>query len=278
MPAYNASNYIREAIESVLSQTFSEWELIIIDDGSTDGTAEIIKEYLKKDNRIYYYYQENGKQGKARNLAITKSKGDYLAFLDADDMWMSNKLEVQLNQIKKKEADLVFSAAYTMNSASVIDSKSIIMGHFGFLSYENGLEKMIERNRVPILTVLVKKAKVIEVGMFSEKLEVQNAEDSHLWIRLLVNRLIFYGSEEILAVYRIHEKSVTKNEKDHLRLYINVLSDIGFNNEEFNFKALYHLISKQIKDLDQLQNEVKKIKSSFFYKFKNYFTIKKNRG
>lgn len=278
MPAYNASNYIREAIESVLSQTFSEWELIIIDDGSTDDTAEIIKEYLKKDNRIYYYYQENGKQGKARNLAITKSKGDYLAFLDADDMWVSNKLEVQLNQIKKKEADLVFSAAYTMNGASVIDSKSIIMGHFGFLSYENGLEKMIERNRVPILTVLVKKAKVIEVGMFSEKLEVQNAEDSHLWIRLLVNRLIFYGSEEILAVYRIHEKSVTKNEKDHLRLYINVLSDIGFNNEEFNFKVLYHLISKQIKDLDQLQNEVKKIKSSFFYKFKNYFTIKKNKG
>jgi teichuronic acid biosynthesis glycosyltransferase TuaG len=275
MPAYNASAYISESIKSVMSQTFLDWELIIIDDGSTDNTAEIVKKYLSIDNRIFYYYQENGKQGKARNLGIVKSKGYYLAFLDADDMWLNNKLEVQLNQIKSRKVNLVFSSAYVMDCVSNIIPDNLINGYNGFLSYEDGVEKMIERNRVPILTVLVEKAKVVEVGMFSEQLEIQNAEDSHLWLRLLVNKCIFYGSNKVLAIYRDHGESVTKNEKDHLKLYINVLSDIGFNNKDFNFKVLYHLVSKQVKDMQQLKNEVESIKNSFLYKFKNYLIKRK---
>jgi glycosyltransferase involved in cell wall biosynthesis len=81
MPAYNAANYIQEAIDSVINQTFVDWELIIVDDGSTDHTKEVITKNVLVDERIHYYYQENGKQGKARNLAISKSKGTYLAFL-----------------------------------------------------------------------------------------------------------------------------------------------------------------------------------------------------
>lgn len=266
MPAYNASDYIMEAIDSIIAQTFTDWELIIVDDGSTDKTSEILSEYLTTDSRICYYYQENGKQGKARNLAISKSKGEYLAFLDADDLWINNKLEIQLEQIQLKKADLVFSNAFVIYNSEKIDLNKVIHCHQGFLDSNEGLDRMIERNRIPILTVLVKKSRVIEVGMFSEKLEIQNAEDSHLWLKLLINKCVLYGSNEILAIYRVHKDSVTTNEKFALNLYINVLSDVSYNNQEVYFRILNFLIRKQIDELEKLNNEIKDLKNNFFIK------------
>ncbi|MFA6436778.1 MAG: glycosyltransferase family 2 protein [Candidatus Paceibacterota bacterium] len=91
IPAHNAENYIRRAIESALNQTYKNIEIFVIDDGSTDNTAKIIKSY--KDPRIIYLYQENGGQGKARNYAISKSTGKYITFLDADDIYLPEKVE-----------------------------------------------------------------------------------------------------------------------------------------------------------------------------------------
>ena len=107
MPAYNASNYVQEAINSVIGQTYSNWELIIVDDGSTDATSSIIAQYRNHDNRIKSFYQDNGKQGKARNLGIEYARGIYVAFLDADDFWLPEKLEIQLEEIQLKNVDLV---------------------------------------------------------------------------------------------------------------------------------------------------------------------------
>jgi glycosyltransferase involved in cell wall biosynthesis len=102
MPAYNAANYIQEAIDSVINQTFVDWELIIVDDGSTDHKKDIITaKNVLVDERIHYYYQENGKQGKARNLAI-KIKRKYLAFLDADDLWIPQKIRNTTKRSKKR--------------------------------------------------------------------------------------------------------------------------------------------------------------------------------
>src|ERR1700759_692275 len=91
-PAYNAGNFIHETIDSVIAQTYTNWELIIIDDGSTDNTAAIVKQYVVRDSRIKYLYQQNGKQGKARNNGMTHSSGTIIAFLDADDTWTPHKL------------------------------------------------------------------------------------------------------------------------------------------------------------------------------------------
>lgn len=265
MPAYNASNYIKEAINTVIGQTFSNWELIIVNDGSTDSTAEIIKECLSIDNRIYYYYQENGKQGKARNLAISKSKGEYLAFLDADDLWVNNKLAIQLEQIKFKNVDLVFSNAFVINNSEKIDLKKIIHCYQGLLDFNEGFDRMIERNGIPILTVLVKKSTVIDVGMFSEENNMH--EDSHLWLKLLINKARFYGSKEILAIYRVHKNSTTANEKFALDVYINVLSEVSYDNKEINNRILNFLIRKQIGELEKLNNEIKELKNNFFCRF-----------
>ena len=91
MPAYNAATFIAGSIKSVVKQSFTNWELIIIDDGSTDNTKNIINCFINKDARIKYHYQQNGKQGKARNAGLALAKGKYIAFIDADDVWLPNK-------------------------------------------------------------------------------------------------------------------------------------------------------------------------------------------
>lgn len=93
IPAYNAADYLVQTIESVLNQTYSDFELILVDDGSTDRTCEIIKDYQGKDARIKYFYKENGGVSSARNLGLQKATGDFVSFLDSDDLWDKRFLE-----------------------------------------------------------------------------------------------------------------------------------------------------------------------------------------
>jgi teichuronic acid biosynthesis glycosyltransferase TuaG len=216
MPAYNASKYIRLAINSVINQTYDDWELIIVDDGSIDATSEIVKEYLFIDKRVSYFYQENGKQGKARNLGISKSSGVYLAFLDADDIWLPDKLEIQIKEIQKYKVDLVFSDSYVFNNNEIFDVSQKMNVHSGVFYDKSSLELFLKGNRIPILTVLVKKDKVINVGSFSEKLDIQNVEDYHLWLKMLLSNGVFYSSDHILAKYRVHNDSATTNDRQAL--------------------------------------------------------------
>jgi teichuronic acid biosynthesis glycosyltransferase TuaG len=102
MPAYNAEKYIGDSIKSVLAQTYSNWELIVVDDGSTDGTAAVVREFVDRDNRIKYFYQENGRLGKARNTGIGHAAGPLIAFLDSDDLWVETKLEAQTRAMTEK--------------------------------------------------------------------------------------------------------------------------------------------------------------------------------
>src|ERR1051325_4147820 len=112
MPAYNAGRYVEEAIRSVVGQSYADWELIVVDDGSTDETANIVRAYTATDNRVRYLHQENGRQGKARNTGVANSTGSLVAFLDADDLWLSEKLELQVHALQEMEADLVYSAGF----------------------------------------------------------------------------------------------------------------------------------------------------------------------
>ncbi len=226
MPAYNAENYINDSINSVFSQTYTDWELIIVDDGSTDATALKVKSWIEKDNRIQYYYQENGKQGKARNLGISKSKGEYLAFLDADDLWLPDKLNIQIIEIQKKNVDLVFSNAYIFNNDEIFDVSKKMNIQADIFYDNNWVKFFLEMNRIPILTVLVKKEKVIKVGCFSEELEIQNVEDYHLWLKLLMSNCTFCSLNYILAKYRIHNNSATSADKMALNKIPNAFYDL----------------------------------------------------
>ena len=226
MPAYNAEYYINDAINSVINQTYNNWELIIIDDGSIDNTAKVINEWVLKDKRIQYYYQENGKQGKARNFGISKSSGLYLTFLDADDIWLPEKLAIQTTVIQQKEVDLVFSDSYVFNDNEIFNiSKKMNIPSEVFYD-KNSVTLFLKGNRIPILTVLLKKEKVIAVKGFSEDLEIQNVEDYHLWLKLLMSNCVFYSSDNVLAKYRIHNNSATSADKLVIDKIPNVFFDL----------------------------------------------------
>ena len=109
-PMYNAEKYVAQTIESVLAQTYSDWEMIIVNDGSKDNCAEIVKEYTQKDKRIKLINQPNSGSASARNNALRNAVGQYICFLDADDLWDNNFLEKQINFLKEKNAVLVFSS------------------------------------------------------------------------------------------------------------------------------------------------------------------------
>lgn len=266
MPAYNSGEYIDDAVNSVINQTYTDWELIIVNDGSTDNTAQKVKSWIKKDNRIQYYYQENGKQGKARNLGISKSQGKYLAFLDADDLWLPEKLEFQIKEIEAKKVDLVFSDSYIFNNDEIFDiSKTVDIPSKVFYD-KSSVELFLERNRIPILTVLVKKEKVLYIGGFSEAMDIQNVEDYHLWLKLLMAECVFYSSDCILAKYRVHDNSATSTDR--------IVQD-KIPNVFFDLLQLYPSYKEQIEDQIKLRL-ILIYKRNFFTKSELALLIKKN--
>jgi glycosyltransferase involved in cell wall biosynthesis len=208
MPAYNAEKFIGESIESVLVQTWKNWELIIVDDGSVDNTSQIIKNYAMRDERIKYFFQENQKQGRARNYGIKHSNGEYVAFLDSDDLWVPDKLEIQVEFFRKSGADLIFSDGYIFSDNPVQTSGSFNT-LTGLYRGDEAIVLFLKQNRIPILSVLTRMKVLEEVGGFSEERELQNIEDYHLWLRILLKGYSVYGMKEKLVYYRRHGSQVT---------------------------------------------------------------------
>ena len=113
MPAYNAEKHIAEAIESVLAQTYLHWELLVVDDGSTDKTAVIAEKYT--DSRIKYIHKENGGEASARNVALDISQGAFIAYLDSDDVWLPHHLEITMSYLQRSpEMDAVYTDGCTL--------------------------------------------------------------------------------------------------------------------------------------------------------------------
>ena len=109
-PCYNAAPYIATTIKSVQQQTFTGWEMIVVDDGSTDDSAEIVRQISQQDSRIKLVQKENGGSASARKIGLSLAKGEYIQFLDADDLWRSDKLKKQIELIKKENAVFVYTS------------------------------------------------------------------------------------------------------------------------------------------------------------------------
>lgn len=230
MPAFNASAFIAESIESVMAQTYTRWELLIVDDGSTDRTAEIVKAYTEKCDKIKYIYQQNGGQGKARNTAIKQASGDLFAFLDSDDVWLPNKLELQIRWMNETNADLVFTNGYFFNEHGAILPRQFNTTG-GVWKADEMLSLLVMRNRIAILTVLVKRENLLAVKGFSERPDVQNAEDYNLWMKLCMVNTVFAGIDQRLVKYRIHSKQVSHDRAKMRLKQIMALDDLSYNRE-----------------------------------------------
>lgn len=155
VPTYNRSEYLSESIDSVLRQTYKDWELIIVDDGSTDSTPKLMEYYLKLDERIKYYKKKNEGIAKTRNFGIKKSQGEYISVHDSDDIMMPKKLALSLRKLNKTNADFVYTSYFMMDN----DSKP-----YGVHQppYKITIQQIIDNAAFPHITILAKRKCFIE--------------------------------------------------------------------------------------------------------------------
>lgn len=194
MPAYNAERYIEEAIRSVQAQTMEKWELVVVDDRSTDGTAGLIRNLADQDSRIRpIFSQINRGAAGSRNLALDMCQGQYVAFLDADDLWYPQKLEKQLEKAANTGADIIY-CSYALFDGS---GKKC---HADFIVEEQTtLERMLVRSVMSCSTVLLR-ASAIRANRFPTNLY---HEDYAFWLDLLRSGFTAVGVTEVLAGYRV---------------------------------------------------------------------------
>ncbi len=232
IPAYNAADFLKFSIGSVLSQTYRDIEIIVVDDNSTDHTKSVVESLQTQHSCIKYIWQENGKQGKARNNGIKHAKGEFIAFLDADDEWRADKLEKQIQQIIQHKADLIFSDGLLVRESEnealrvLVErgADTIKMGAFcGELFGQRGERLLYRKNRIPTSSVLCRKESLIKSGGFIEEGIFQNCEDYLLWIRMVQNGHRLVGFNDEFLFYRMHPGSSTFNPVSSFRPLINTI-------------------------------------------------------
>ena len=201
MPAYNTASFIQQSIESVLSQTYPDWELIVIDDYSTDATAEIVKSYCSRDSRIILLQNEkNYGVAVSRNRGLQQASGRYLAFLDSDDLWIPEKLEKQLSFMQENDYAFTFSSYQQITAEGlkkrVIQAKRVITG-----------KQILGNTTIGCLTVMLDKNRFGDFSMPN----ICHMEDNATWQKLLGDGEKGYGIDQVLAYYRVGNDSLTRS-------------------------------------------------------------------
>lgn len=204
IPAYNAESFIGETLESVRVQTFSDYEVIVVDDGSTDRTAEIASGY----DGVTVIGQSNRGEAGARNTGIRAARGKYVAFLDADDIWLPSKLEKQASHLVAHPP-----TAWTYTDALVFDSatrRTICRIGARIRLHEGGiLRPLLLRSFIPSATPVVMRSALIDAGFFDEARERRIGEDWSMWLRIAERHAIKL-IDEPLAMIRMHSTNMTR--------------------------------------------------------------------
>ena len=208
IPLFNKENFIENTIKSVLNQSFSDFEVLIINDGSTDKSEEKVLEF--KDNRIQYFYKENSGVSSARNFGIEKAQSNYITFIDADDYWYPNFLQEMFENSNRFPELQVFSAAIEVET-----SKKIIPSIYSIIKTAdceivNYFDASLKETVICTSCAVFHKSIFEKIGFFDTQLK--SGEDTDLWIRIGLNYQILF-SWKILARYVYDVHSLTKNHK-----------------------------------------------------------------
>ncbi|MCH9049030.1 MAG: glycosyltransferase family 2 protein [Proteobacteria bacterium] len=201
MPAYNADKYIRDGIESVLSQTYQEWELLIVNDCSQDSTAKIVEEYCAQDDRIKFYHnEENSGPAMTRNNAINRAKGRFIAFLDSDDIWLPEKLDKQVSAMMAKRYPFTYTGYHRISEDGMIAGRRISVPEQ--LNYSQLL-----RN-----TAIVTSSVVLDIDAVG-KIKMKNTyyDDYACWLDVMKRGIVAHCINEDLVEYRVASSSVSRN-------------------------------------------------------------------
>ena len=285
IPAYKCENLISRAIESALRQTYDYYELIVVDDGSPDNVANVVKKYKE---RVQYIRQDNGGVSKARNTGINLSKGEYIAFLDADDAWEKNKLEVQLNILEKHpEISMLSSSFWNTKSGEVLAGKDFKDTFDFFNNYNYAIDKIYNYKSIIDIrgqkieyywgdiydylflgnfilpsTVVVRKQSLFKAGLFNENIKV--AEETELFLRYSRNNklgfvnmpLVYYEMPDMENLSgKINTERLMKNS-------INIKIDSYISNRRINKKSNSYY-------LNSISNSYSKLAYYFLSEYKN---------
>ncbi len=212
-PAYNCETTIQETIESVIGQTYTNWEMIIVNDCSTDHTVDVIAKYVKADTRIKLVnLDKNFGAAYARNTAIKISQGRYIALIDSDDLWKKQKLEKQINYMRKNKYAFTFTAYDVFKSSE--DKERRLFEVPQSIEYKKYLSNTI----IGCLTVVVDRMQIPDFHM-----EKGYLEDILTWMYYLRNGVVAYGLNENLASYRMVSGSKSSNKVQNSKRYFQCL-------------------------------------------------------
>lgn len=276
IPAYNCERFISDAIESILRQSYKDYEIVIVDDGSTDKTAEIIKQY--NNEKIKYIYQTNGGPAKARNTGIFNSKGEYIAFLDQDDAWLTNKLKLQVEVLENNNrVGLVYTDIYIVRDDVFNNSTLKFRRSFQIRPPQRGkvLKDLFLENFIPTSSVMVHRECFEKIGMFD--LSLPPIEDYDRWLRISAQYDIDY-IDKPLVKYRDHVACFRKNEVLTVTNTINTLNGI-LSDYHILKKLLGERINERLSRLYIILGKIYLSKGTFkkaFYNFSLSFKLKKS--
>jgi glycosyltransferase involved in cell wall biosynthesis len=243
MPTYNQARFIGSAVESVLSQSRANFELIVIDNYSPDGTEAVISAF--KDPRIKYMkFANNGIVAASRNYGIRMAKGEYVAFMDSDDLWLPDKLEKQAAAFLSPIAPvLVYSRFRVINGDAISDR---VLPEKRWCLGGDAFQALYLKHFIACSGVMVKKTVLDRIGGFDEKPELLTVEDMDLWLRISLDAPVCCASMEPLFLYRVHPGNLSggyiKKWKKAAALIIRFSGKAGF----FNFVRAIMLLSFSI--------------------------------
>jgi glycosyltransferase involved in cell wall biosynthesis len=208
IPTYNRADLLRVAIQSALGQTFPDLEILVVDDGSTDSTPQVVRQV--RDPRLIYIRQpHSGLPAVARNTGLRQARGEYIAFLDSDDLWLPEKLALQVEYMDEHpEVGLVYANAFTFTGDPPQSDPGPLLRPGGGLT-GHVFEQLYGHPQIPNLTVLIRAALVETVGLFDEDERLKANEDYEYWLRIAGRYPIGY-IDRPLACYRQHAQGISK--------------------------------------------------------------------
>lgn len=201
-PSYNVEKFIEATIQSVQNQTVTDWEMIIVDDDSTDNTRKILQKHAALDPRIkIVLLEENSGAAVARNTALKLAKGNYIAFLDSDDFWKPHKLEKQLAWMQQH------NYAFTYSAYDLMDEEGKLLNKVIDVPEQIDYKGLLKNTIIGCLTVIVDRKQVGDMQMPN----IRTRQDLAMWLSILKSGHIAYGMKEPLATYRLVEGSISSN-------------------------------------------------------------------
>lgn len=284
IPLYNKEKYIQNTLESVLKQTFVDFEIIIINDGSTDNSETIVKQFT--DTRIRYYKTENRGAADARNFGIDKASADYIAFIDADDLWLENHLEILKNLISEFPDAGIYASRYQL----IFKNNSIfIPSYYGISSdyvgkVDDYFYSSLHYGIASSISTAIPKNVFSKIGNF--KNYISSGQDTDMWIRIALNYPVVIGNK-ITASYlhyiddslsktnvlqkkikRFNEYSENENENPSLKKYLDIYR------MEYALQYKIAGADKESKELyDAILKENIPLKSKFLYQLPQFILI-----